>query len=181
MSLPAMTILREFPNEYYVETGIYRGDSIQWALEAGCFKNIIGLEISYEMLWFCKNRFDLYFNPKGNLKLYECDSANELGLNIGHIAKTKPITFFLDAHWQMFEGIDRGRNPFPLLKELQQLAEKREGNDTIIIDDFLYLTHPDVTGWNRKKIFEAIYKINPNYTIRLISNPIVENLLIAIP
>lgn len=174
-----MNILREFPNEYYVETGIYRGDSIQMAIDAGCFKNIVGLDIDYEMVWFCKNRFDLYRSPRAELRVYEADTAIDLHREIAHI--DMPITFFLDSHWQMEAGTDMGTNPFPLLKELEQIRKHRNGEDTIIIDDFLYLTHPDVTGWSKNIIFEAVKAINKNYTIRLISNPIVNNLLIAIP
>lgn len=179
MSLPSMPILREFPNPYYVETGVYRGDSIQQALDAGCFKNIVGLEIDYEMVMFCRNRFDLYQRQRPELRLYECDTASELGDQVKHIPES--ITFLLDAHWQMHAGTDPGKNPFPLMKELEQIADVRKGKDTIIIDDFLYLTHPQVTGWSKDDVINAIRKINKKYAVRLTSNPIVGNLLIAVP
>ncbi len=174
-----MNILRDFPNDYYLETGSYRGDSLQFAIDAGCFKQIIGLDIDYEMVRFCKDRFDLYRFPRPELRVYECDSAVELTMHMRNIEK--PATIFLDAHWQMFAGTDKGKHPFPLLDELKQIESLGRTKDTIIIDDFLYMTHPEVTGWNRKKIFDALYKINPKYTIRLTSNPIIDNLLIAIP
>jgi hypothetical protein len=179
MSLPSMNLLRDFPNEYYVETGVYRGDSIQQAIDSGSFKKILGLEIDYEMVRFCKDRFDLYRHPREELRVYESDTAIELGMHIRNVPS--PITFFLDSHWQMVAGTDKGRHPFPLLDELKQIETMRKGQDIIIIDDLLYLTHPDVTGWSKKKIIDALLKINPKYTIRITSNPIVDNLLIAIP
>lgn len=179
MSLPEMNILREFPNEYYVETGTYRGDSIQMAIDSGSFKNIVGLEIDYKMVRFCRDRFDLYHKPRFELRIDESDTAVDLYPHIKHIAPA--ITFFLDSHWQMEAGVAQGDHPFPLLHELAQIKKHRAGKDTIIIDDFLYLTHPDVTGWSKQIIFEAIKAINPKYTIRLVANPIINNLLIAIP
>lgn len=174
-----MNILREFPNEYYVETGVYRGDSIQMALDSGSFNKIIGLDIDYKMVRFCRDRFNLYHKPRLELRIHESDTAVDLYSHIQLIEK--PITFFLDSHWQMEAGVEQGDHPFPLLHELAQIKKHRHGKDTIIIDDFLYLTHPDVTGWSKEIIFDAIKAINPKYTIRLTSNPIINNLLIALP
>ncbi len=172
-----MNILREFPNKTYVETGTYRGDSLQMALDAGCFENFRGLEISYEMVRFCKNRFDLYHNAQPNFTIFEGDSATELA------ALMKPIdhrcTIFLDSHWQLFEGTDRGTNPFPLIKELEQIAQHPVRGHSILIDDLLYLTHPEVTGWRFEDLRDKIYAIHPRYQLRRIANPIVNNFLVA--
>lgn len=178
MSLPpGVNILRDFSNRTYLETGTYRGDSLQMALDAGCFENFRGLEISYEMVRFCKNRFGLYNNNNAHFKIVEGDSATDLATLMNPIDHR--CTILLDSHWQLFEGTDKGANPFPLLKELEQIAKHPVKGHTILIDDILYMTHPDITGWTLQEIREAIYAIDPRYEIRLIANPVVNNFLVA--
>lgn len=177
MSLPTTyNLLSRHLNTTFIETGSYRGDSVQQALEAG-FVNIRSIDISEHNIDFCKHRFDLYRSPQGHLQFYEGDSAEILYDVIADVQD--PITFFLDSHWQLFEDEEKGNNPFPLLKELQQIAQHPIKAHTILIDDILVLTHPDVTGWSLKKIKAEVLKINPTYKFELIANPVVNNFLIC--
>lgn len=157
-----------------VETGSYRGDAIQLALDAG-FEHIRSVDISDENIIFCKNRFDLFNKPRQEIKLHVGDSAVILGDIIADI--NEPITFWLDSHWQLFENEPKGENPFPLLKELAQIAKHPVKKHTILIDDILILTHGDVTRWSLKTIKSAVLKINPAYKFELIANPVVDNLM----
>lgn len=178
MSLPpGRNILSDYPNLTYIETGTYRGDSLQLALDSGSFNRYIGLEIDPEMVTFCKNRFDLFRSPRDYFKIIEGDSAQVLGTVMEPI--DHPCTIFLDSHWQQIEGTEKGDNPFPLLQELEQISKHRIKTHTIIIDDLLMLTHSDVTGWSLKQITRAILEINPSYFIFRIANPIVGNMLVV--
>ena len=177
MSLPPnKNILKEFPNQVYVETGIWRGDSIQQAVEAG-FEMIIGFDNDMESIKFCKNRFDLFNVNAHHIELYETNTAYGMWGTIQFI--DKPMTIYLDAHWQMLEGTERGEDPFPLLDEISQIANHPIKTHTIIVDDLLYLTHPDITGWTRAQIVAQISAINPNYQFSLIANPVINNMLVA--
>lgn len=179
MSLPTdSNILVNYLNPYYVETGIWRADSLAIAMDAG-FRKIIGIDINPEAIQFAKNRFDLKNFPLAGLQLIEGDSAECLWDAIQNI--NHPITFFLDSHYSLLQNEDPGKNPFPLMSELQQISRHPIKTHTIIIDDFLYMTHPDVTGWTKDEILFGLSYINPKYKISVIANPVIKNLLIATP
>lgn len=180
MSLPpGRNILSDYRNVTYIETGTYRGDSLQLALDSGAFKRYIGLEIDQEMVTFCHNRFDLFRSPRKDFQVLQADSATALSGLIHTI--DHPCTIFLDSHWQLIEGTDKGANPFPLMQELEHISRHHIKTHTIIIDDLLYLTHPEVTGWTREHIERALFRINSAYKIKCIANPIINNMLIATP
>lgn len=175
MSLPpSRNLFKEFPNEVFVETGSYRGDGIAAAIEAG-FKDIYSVDIDQANIDFCKSRFD----QPGSIPpiTYSCmDSGESLHELLRLIGDKSQITFWLDAHSQLFEGEE---DNFPLLKELEQIGRHPIKTHTIIIDDILVLTHPDVTGWSHATIEEVILKINPAYKFLYVANPIKNNILIA--
>jgi hypothetical protein len=182
MSLPPnYNLLKEYPADWYIETGIYRGDSLALAVEAG-FKNIIGLELFEEHIDFCKHRFDLYQRP-GRINLYHGDSAMDLFGIIEHITGT--TTFFLDSHSQMLEGEPDMDNPFPLLAELEQIKVwnaigGKHQPPVIIIDDML-LWQPAIVGFSNEDIYDKLLEIYPDYNIHYRANPVKQNLLIACP
>lgn len=179
MSLPpGKNLLAEHLNPVYVETGIWRSDSLAMAMEAG-FQKIYGIEINPEFIQFARDRFDLQNFPLPGLQLIQGDSAECLWDAIKGIAQ--PITFFLDSHFSLLAHELPGKNPFPLIQELQQIRLHSFKRHTIIIDDFLYMTHPDVTGWCKDQIEGIIKSINPDYEITYEANPVVKNLLVAKP
>lgn len=182
MSLPPnRNLLKEYLNPVYVETGIWRGDSIQQAIDAG-FKIIVGIDNDQESIDFCKSRFNI--RDERGIKdkfLWTGDSASTLhAVFKSGTVNDVDITFYLDAHWQLLDGTERGAHPFPLLDELQVIKEhRRDKKDTIIIDDLLYLTHPDITGWTKERIMEAVTAINWRYQFKCIANPVINNMLVA--
>lgn len=186
MSLPTTyNLLREFPNRYYIETGCWRGDSLALALESGAFQEMHGIEISQEQIAFCKNRFDLYRSPRADMHLHHGDSAEILQDVINHCANDNgdSITFFLDAHWQMFEGTDKGKNPFPIMKELLQIYSTSNAYHrppTIIIDDW-HIFYQDLAGIRKPEIITRLKSIHPSYNFRFFANPVIDGLLVAQP
>jgi hypothetical protein len=173
---PRYNHFKDYPGRYFVETGSYRGDAIQLAKDAG-FKHIRSIDNDPENTKFCKHRFDLFRKPTPDLRLYTGDSAEGLWSMIQDIYE--PICFWLDAHSQWFDDEPVPENPFPLLKELHQIGMHPIKTHTILIDDILILTHPDVTGWDRVDIINAIKHINPAYQFKLVANPVRNNMLIA--
>lgn len=177
MSLPTeYNLLEHFPNEYFIETGSYRGDAIKSALDAG-FKRIRSCDIDEKNIDFCISRFNMRNSGDKRIQLYTGDSALMLRDMIEDIIV--PCTFWLDSHWQLFEHEPKGKNPFPLMLELQQIEQHPVKEHTILIDDILYMTHPQVTGWTLNDIKEAVRDINRNYKFALIANPVISNLLIC--
>lgn len=178
MSLPTnKPFLVNYPNTWYVETGVWRGDSIQLALDAG-FSKILGIDVDPASVDFCRDRFDFKNRIHGDRIDLRCgDSAQHLGWLLESV--TEPATILLDAHWQLLEGTERGKHPFPLLEEIAQIACHPIKTHTIIVDDLLYMTHPMVTGWNYTDILGALAQVNSAYRFELLANPVVNNLLVA--
>jgi len=180
MSLPpSFNLLKQYPNPVYVECGVWRGDSIQQAIDAG-FERIIGFDNDPESIAFCTQRFGKQATGcQPYIKLMECESIEGLKILLNDPKFKMPMTFFLDAHFQLIEGTARGADPFPLLGELYQIGKHSIRTHTIIIDDLLYLTHPEITGWTRDQIVKEIQKINKKYEFTLVSNPVINNMLVA--
>jgi len=177
MSLPpSYNLLSKYPNRYFIESGSYRGDAIQQAIDAG-FQQIRSMDIDKENVVFCHHRFDLYHGGHPNVLVRQGDSSKDFYQLFGGVQE--PITFWLDAHSQLFEDEMEMGCPFPLLKELEQISKHTVKNHTILIDDILVLTHPDVTGWSRQTIEAALMNINPAYRFEYVANPVKNNLLIA--
>lgn len=177
MSLPPnKNILRRYPNRWFVETGTYRSDAVAEALEAG-FEHIRTIDVDPEAAHFCSNRFWLKKNTHLDIKCYTGDSSVVLSDMIRDIDEF--ITFWLDAHSQYLEGEPEMETPFPLLKELEQIARHPIKGHTILIDDILIMTHPRVTGWTLDDIKFACWQIDERYQFELVANPVRNNLLIA--
>lgn len=179
MSLPPnRNLFAEYPNRIMVETGSYRGDAIQAALEAG-FSEVRSIDIDPENTKFCKYRFDLIPRPDQKpapLKLWTGDSSDKLSEMIADI--NEPVTFWIDAHFQMIEGEDPGQNPFPLLLELEQIGRHPIRTHTIIVDDW-HIFYQDRVGYSKQDVKDAILKINPAYRFTMAANPVIDGILIA--
>lgn len=177
-------LLLEYPNPTFVETGSYHGDAIQYAFEAEHFSKIISIEKDPYAYNFCQRRFDTrnranfpdQFKFQPEIKLILGDSATCLWDAIKDIAQ--PITFWLDSHYQMLEGEEKGENPFPLLQELEQIARHSVKTHTILIDDMLIMQN-DIVGYNKQDVESAVLKINPAYKISFRANPVIGGILVA--
>lgn len=173
MSMPyGVNLLLRCPNNVFVETGSYRGDAIQLAVEAG-FKQIYSLDIDPNATEYCENRFPTH--PHIHLI-----NASSYGDGLWNVIKdiNEPITFWLDAHWMLFEGTDQGEHPWPLLSELEQISRHPIKTHTILIDDMLIM-QDDIVGYNRQDVRKALLKINPEYQLIDIANPLIKNILLA--
>jgi hypothetical protein len=189
---PQRNLFAEFRGDrnVFVETGTYRGDAIQLALDTG-FTEIYSMDIDVKNIDFVKSRFDLYRDRQGKIGariqgLVTGNSATHLRHMLRFV--DEPAVFWLDAHAQHLEDEKPGPDPFPLLKELEQiknhahaLREHRGDNQShvIIIDDMLHLTHPAITGWRREDIEEAVLAVDERYKIQYFANPVKDSILVA--
>jgi hypothetical protein len=176
MSLPpSYNLLAKYLNAYFVETGTYRSDAVAAALDAG-FEHIRTIDIDPEAAIFCSNRFWLTKNTHLDIKCFTGDSAEMLWEMIKDIHE--PMTVFLDAHWQFFENEEPGANPFPLLKELEQIGRHPIKTHTLIVDDW-HIFYRDRVGYSKNDVKNAILQINPAYKFTMAANPIIDGILIA--
>lgn len=174
MSLPPnYNLFKRFPNFYYIETGCWLGDSMQLAMDSKSFQVFHGVESDHGMFEATNKRF----RDWPMVKIWEGESNPTLIRVLAGIHQ--PATIFLDAHSSLIDGEPDCKQPFPLLDELLIIAEHVVSGHVLIIDDILHLTHPDVTGWTKEDIEEAVLRINPKYNIEYISNPVKKNMIIA--
>lgn len=174
---PTRNLFKEFPNPYFVETGTYNGDAIQLAIDAG-FERIISMDVDPKSRAYCIKRFKLaeWDNKLPGLRVVTADSAIDLRALIKNCEQ--PITFWLDAHWLMWENTDPGPNPFPLIDELRQIMSHPIKTHTIIIDD-MRLMQKDICGFDKEIILEWLKKININYKFTFFANPMINDILVA--
>jgi hypothetical protein len=165
-------IFKEFPNEYFIETGSYAGDGIQAALDSG-FKQVISLEVGFDNWKQCNERFNNY----PNVIIAHKDSAIELWNMIQHI--DVPITFFLDGH-ESGEGTPMGLVKIPILYELNQIRKHHIKTHTIIIDDVRRWVgiNPE-RDFNLENIVDTLMRINPKYQITYADGTVPNDVLIA--
>lgn len=147
--------LEKYKSSVFVETGSYKGDGIQLALDVG-FKYIYSIEIMQEYYNFCKNRF---INNK-NVYLYLGDSKVILKTILDKIDTN--ATFWLDGHYFGPE-VPIGTVLSPLMEEVEIISQHFIKNHTILIDD--------VRLWEKEyaikipEVIKTIKSINNGYCI----------------
>jgi len=120
----------------FFETGTFRGDAIQLALNTG-FQTIYSVEIDNELALNAQERFKQY----SNVHIINSDSITALNQILPTIQE--PILFWLDAH---FPGADIGKVPYdaepdynkrlPLETELDIILKHSNiYKDMIVCDD----------------------------------------------
>jgi hypothetical protein len=152
--------------DVFIETGTFQGAGITLAIEAG-FTEIHSIDIKHQIP-------SSYQHELENIHLYIGDSADVLNRILPKL-KGRKIMFWLDAHSQMMEGEE---DNYPLMRELDTICLEVQ-TATILIDDYLYMTHPDVTGFSNSMIRAEIFNMNPVAEITYLPNPIKNNILLA--
>ena len=113
----------------YVETGSYRGQSIEDVINE--YDVIHSIELSEKWFSYCAKKFSSY----GHINLWLGDSRKALPLVLETI--NEPAVIFLDAHYSGGTTA-RGDTDTPLLDELD-IVNQRDYPDIIIIDDVSFL------------------------------------------
>jgi hypothetical protein len=165
--------LKNYINPVFIETGCYKGDGIQQALDAG-FNRVISLEASPELWQYCYNRFDSYIN----VEIFNLDSGKYLK---DILVKVKErATFWLDAHGcgtvyfednGKYNEIKSFEGEQPLINELKAIRDHHIDNHTILIDDWRL--------FGNKNLVKQILKINSKYKIKFIDGSYKNDILVA--
>jgi len=171
------TILRKYPNRYFVETGTFMGEGVQYALKAA-FPNIISLELGEDL---ARNAQQL-FQQNNNVKIIQGDVQYILWDAIKDIQE--PITFWLDGHYSGGPTV-KSDIPDPIIRELRIIERHPVKTHTILVDDIrLYKEN----GWpwtdgsvpiTLEEIRSALKVINPDYKYSLEDGYVKEDILVA--
>ena len=139
----------------FFETGTYKGDSVQDALDLR-FHTIISIELEEHFFNECFKRFqplDIW-GPRPteipNLYLYKGDSSVVMP-DILNEKVNSPAMFWLDAHRNGYEP--------PIKHELEHILNHKINEHTIIIDDLEFVN----TSISIDYIKTLVLNKNPNY------------------
>lgn len=168
MSLPPdRNYFKEYKGDctVFIETGTYRGEGMIAAREAG-FHEIHSIDIVEHPDILFK------YDGVGTAKRYIQDSAECLEWLLPNIKE--PYMIWLDAHSQMLEGED---DNYPLMNEIGVIIRQKNKPNVVMVDDWLYMTHPDVTGFIGGYMITLLKQ--EGYKIKLLPNPIKNNILLA--
>ena len=144
------SVIKKYKNDYFIETGSARGETISKALEAG-FKEIFSVELVKRRYVRCKKKF----SKNSNVNLFCGESPQFIKDVIKDIDTT--ITFWLDAHGNSVDTYN------PLIEELSEISKHNINTHTILIDDMRLMgkgIYP-----SKDKIIECLKNINNDYII----------------
>lgn len=168
---PTINYFKEYKGDctVFCETGTAQGAGMLLAREAG-FHEIHSVDIIEHPDILFK------YDGVGTAKRYVDDSRKVLPWLLPKIAGK--VMFWLDGHSMLMEGEE---DNFPLMDELRIIAEANlKQPPVILIDDFLYMTHPKVTGWNESDVIIALHNIyDDKFRMQYLPNPIKNNILLA--
>lgn len=135
----ALALREEYDLRVFVETGLYKGGTVQWAVRH--FPRVFSIEKDYNRL--IKTSLGINAGGIANLKLIEGDSRTELAVLLETI--NEPCLLWLDAHWcgGNAEASFNVRDECPLREELAAIqASKFAHQHVIMIDDARLFTAP---------------------------------------
>lgn len=121
-----------FSPRVFVETGTFKGDGIQRALDDG-FDVVYSIELDTALFKHAHDRFQ----NDHRVCVIRGDSSRVLPA----LVIDEPAVFYLDAHWSGF-GTE---TPLPLLSELRIIA-KRPYKDVVVIDDMRLMGKKSISG-----------------------------------
>jgi len=155
--MPATTnLFKKYLKRVFIETGTYRGDGVQSALDAG-FKQIYSIELGIDLYIHCRFRFAAV----DNILLFNGDSATLLSSLLTNIDES--VTFWLDGHYSGGDTVLGSRNT-PLMQELEAIKNHKIKTHTIMIDDLRCWSKTD-HGFSTDDLVKIVLSINPEYNI----------------
>jgi len=156
-------VLRKYINPCFIETGSYKGSTIQKAIDIG-FEKIISIELSPVLYKICLESFK---NNK-NVTLY----CGDVQLLLEKILKDidLKITFWLDAHYSG-PGTAKGLKNDPIIEELDIIKKHHLKDHTILVDDMRLM--------DKNSIINKIKEINNSYKFSFENGEIDNDILVA--
>jgi hypothetical protein len=163
-------LFKKFLKRVFIETGSYRGDGIQLALDAG-FEQVYSIELGIDLYINCTYRFA----GIDKVHLLNGDSAVTLPSLLNDI--DEPVTFWLDGHYSGGDTVLGSCNS-PLLQELEAIKNHKIKTHTIMIDD-LRCWVKEVHGFNTNDLIQKLEEINPDYSFDFEDGHVAKDILVA--
>lgn len=158
--------------EAFLETGTFKGDCVQVALDAG-FSKVLSCELNEELYLAAVERF----KDEPRVKIYHGDSADCLAQMIQD-SEGMHCTFWLDAHASgPLKGGKSGGTP--VLDELKTIQNTGVQTHTIFVDDTRLFGSSEWSYVQKDDALDLIYKINPKYEVKFLDGHVKNDVLCA--
>lgn len=164
-------LTRELPLKLFVETGTFKGDSLEIARRF--FDTCHSVEASPPLHKQAQERFQAV---KG-VNLHLSDSPSLLRKHHKEFSE-KPTLFWLDAHWCAADNTSGETSQSPLLEELAAIGSLHRDSVVLIDDARLYLCAPPAphrfNNWpDLHAIFSALLKLSPNHRLLILNDVLI--------
>lgn len=167
----AAFLARELPIQAFVETGAFHGDSLEIARRH--FSDCRSVEMSPELFERVKGRF----TGQPNIKVSLSDSPSYLRSQSEELA-SRPVLFWLDAHWCQAEQTSGAHSQSPLIGELTAIRSLHADSVLLIDDARLYLSAPPLPhncdDWpDCHSVITALMALSPRHRLMVFNDVIV--------
>jgi hypothetical protein len=161
-------LVKELPLKLFVETGTFKGDSLEIALRF--FSRCESVEASPELHQQARSRFE----GRAQVKLHLGDSPSFLRQKQAEFART-PTLFWLDAHWCNADSTSGATSQSPLLGELASIGSLDPESVVLIDDARLYLCAPPTPhrfeNWpDLHAVVEALLKLSTRHRLMTLND-----------
>lgn len=143
-------------HESLIETGTYRGGTVELALRLG-FKNVYSIELAPHYYEFCR----YMFGGDARVNLWLGSSEELLPKLLSKVSERCLI--WLDGHYSA-GNTALGAHVSPLYEELAAIEAHAVKTHTILIDD-MRCVGKEWPGITRDGLLERLMRINPGYKI----------------
>jgi hypothetical protein len=156
------TYLKRPDIKTFIETGTYKGDTIEYIKND--FQNIFTIELSEKYA----NEAIERFKDNKEIKIIKGDSAIELSKKLNNL--NEPCVFWLDGHYS-YHDTALGNKETPILEEILPILKMKQDHIIIIDDARLFIgrhNYPTIFSLNN-----FIKKHNNLYKISIVKDMIV--------
>jgi len=165
------TLKQKLPFDVFVETGTFRGETIDLIKEH--FNHIYSVELSQTYYQEARAKFDN--DPK--VTLIHGDSAKAI-TSIVQQTRDRPTLFWLDAHWCVASNTAGDSSQCPLLAELDAINPLNNESMIIIDDARLFLAAPpaphEISHWpTLDAITRRLYKLSSSHQLVVVNDCIL--------
>jgi len=154
---------KELPLEVFVETGTFKGDSVNVARRF--FRQCHTVEMSPALHEQAQKRFA----GKDNIQLHLSDSPGFLRKHQSEFS-ARPALFWLDAHWCVADDTSGESSQSPLLAELHAIGQLHRDSVLLIDDARLYLCSPPrphrISDWpDIDDVCRVLFALSPGHRL----------------
>lgn len=123
-----------FEFDTLVETGCFKGESIDHVLNYEFMKEVYSCDIESVFVTNCKNKFEKY----PFVKILNLDSHSFLEYILPTLKNKSSILFWLDAHYYKDQIPEYNDIDYPLKKEIEIINKHRKNKEDVILIDDVY-------------------------------------------